>query len=172
MARGLIDNDSAYRWVSANALELRLSCTNHRYQVLHVLVFPLQGRVYDVLREVLDAACRQPPPKGIAQSPQSRAMYGVDIMFKWDMDEKGEMDLFWTRFCVSRVQCKTVVINTFRPRQNGRQFPYDIFKCIFLNENVRIAMKIPLKFVLKGPINDIPALVQVRRQAITWTNAG
>ena len=27
-------------------------------------------------------------------------------------------------------------VNTLRPRQNGRYFPDDIFKCIFLNENV------------------------------------
>ena len=27
-------------------------------------------------------------------------------------------------------------INTLRPRQNGRHFPDDIFKCIFLNENI------------------------------------
>ena len=27
-------------------------------------------------------------------------------------------------------------INTLRPRQNGRQFPDDIFKYIFLRENV------------------------------------
>ena len=26
--------------------------------------------------------------------------------------------------------------NTLRPRQSGRNFPDDIFKCIFLNENV------------------------------------
>ena len=34
-----------------------------------------------------------------------------------------------------------------------------IFKCIFLNENVGISIKISLKFVPKGPINDITALV-------------
>ena len=27
-------------------------------------------------------------------------------------------------------------LNTLKPRQNGRHFPDDIFKCIFLNENV------------------------------------
>ena len=32
--------------------------------------------------------------------------------------------------------------NTLKPRQYGRQFPDDIFKCIFLNENVRIAIDI------------------------------
>ena len=35
----------------------------------------------------------------------------------------------------------------------------DTSKRIFLNENVRITIKISLKFVPKGPINDIPALV-------------
>ena len=31
-------------------------------------------------------------------------------------------------------------INTLRPRQDGRHFPDDIFKCIFLNENARILL--------------------------------
>ena len=52
-------------------------------------------------------------------------------------------------------------INILRPIQNGRHFPDDIFKCIFLNENVWISIKISLKFVPKGPINNIPALVQI-----------
>ena len=30
----------------------------------------------------------------------------------------------------------------------------DIFKCIFLNENYRIPMQIPLKFVPRSPINN------------------
>ena len=50
--------------------------------------------------------------------------------------------------------------NTLRPRQNGRHFADDIFKCIFLNENVWIPIKISLKFVPKGQINNIPTLVQ------------
>ena len=54
-----------------------------------------------------------------------------------------------------------VGINTFRLRQNGRHFTDKIFKCIFLNENVWISLKFSLKFVPKGPINNIPALVQI-----------
>ena len=53
----------------------------------------------------------------------------------------------------------TCIINTLRPRQNGRHFADDTFKYIFLNGNVIISAKISLKFVLKGPINNIPALV-------------
>ena len=37
----------------------------------------------------------------------------------------------------------------------------DIFKRIFFNENVSIFIKISLKFVPKGPINNILALVQI-----------
>ena len=52
-------------------------------------------------------------------------------------------------------------INTLRPRQNGHHFLDDIFKCIFLNENVSISIMISLKFVPRGQINNIPALVQI-----------
>ena len=54
-----------------------------------------------------------------------------------------------------------VWVNTMRPRQNGRRFADDTFKCISLNENVRISIKISLKFVPKGPINNNLALVQI-----------
>ena len=53
------------------------------------------------------------------------------------------------------------MLNILRPRKNGRHFPDDIFKCIFLNENVLILNKISLKFVPKGQINNITALVQI-----------
>ena len=59
-------------------------------------------------------------------------------------------------------------INALRPRQNGRRFADDTFKRIFLNENVRITIKISLKFVLKGTINNIPALVQI----MAWRRLG
>ena len=51
--------------------------------------------------------------------------------------------------------------NTLRPRQDGRHFSDGIFKCVFLNGNVLISIKISLKFVPKGPINNMPALVQI-----------
>ena len=60
-----------------------------------------------------------------------------------------------------------VLINTLRPRQNCRHFT-DIFKRIFLNENIWISLKILLKFVPKVPINNIPALVQI----MAWRRPG
>ena len=52
-------------------------------------------------------------------------------------------------------------INISRIRQNGCHFAGDSFKCVFLNEDVWISIKISLKFVPKGPINNIPALFQI-----------
>ena len=61
-----------------------------------------------------------------------------------------------------------LIVNTLRPGQNGRHFADDIFKCIFLNENVWIPIKISLKFVPKGWINNIPAMVQI----MAWRRPG
>ena len=55
----------------------------------------------------------------------------------------------------------SVSLNTLRPRQNGRHFTDDTFKHMLLNENVRVSMKMSLKFVPKGLINNIPAMVQI-----------
>ena len=60
------------------------------------------------------------------------------------------------------------VVYTLRPRQNGRHFADDIFKYIFLNKNVRIMIKISLKFVHQGQINNIPSLVQI----MAWCRPG
>ena len=38
---------------------------------------------------------------------------------------------------------------------------WDIFRCIFLNEKFCILIESSLKFVPKGPIDNIPALVQI-----------
>ena len=55
-------------------------------------------------------------------------------------------------------------INTLRPQPNGRNFPNDIFKCTFFNENVWISINVSLKFAPNVPISNIPALVQT----MTW----
>ena len=60
------------------------------------------------------------------------------------------------------------LINTLRPRQNGRHFADDTFKPIFLNENIRISIKISLKFVPKVPISNVPAMVQI----MAWHRPG
>ena len=59
-------------------------------------------------------------------------------------------------------------VNSLRPRKNGRLFADDTFKRIFLNENITILTKNSLKFVPKGLINNIPALVLI----MAWRRPG
>ena len=67
------------------------------------------------------------------------------------------------------ISCPHIMgLNTLRARQNCRHFADDIFKRIFLNENVWISLKIWLNFVSKVPINNIPAMVQI----MVWRRSG
>ena len=68
---------------------------------------------------------------------------------------------FWLNFSQAS-------LNTLRPRWNEQDFADDIFKRIFFNENDWISIKISPKFVPKGPINNIPALVQI----MAWRHSG
>ena len=76
----------------------------------------------------------------------------------------------WLHF-VSSTLIRSVIyicVNILRPRQNGRHFADDTFKRIFLNDNVRLSIKISLNFVPNGPIINIPALVQI----MAWRRLG
>ena len=63
---------------------------------------------------------------------------------------------------------KMQLLNTLRPKQNNRHFADDIFKCIFLNENVWISINISLKFIPKFLIDNISSLVQI----MAWRRPG
>ena len=69
---------------------------------------------------------------------------------------------------ITRLEMLVLRINTLGPSLNGRHFADDIFKCIFLNENVWISIEISLKFVRKGSINNIPASVLI----MAWRRPG
>ena len=58
--------------------------------------------------------------------------------------------------------------NSSAPRQKGRQFRSDVFKCIFVNENVWIVLKMSLTFAPEVRINNIPALVHI----MAWRRLG
>ena len=69
-----------------------------------------------------------------------------------------------TRVIIRLSQCQwsdpgeCVWFNTLKPRQNCRHFTDDIFKCILLNENGWISLKISLKLVHKVRISNIQHL--------------
>ena len=59
-------------------------------------------------------------------------------------------------------------INPLRLRQDGHHFADGIFKSISFNEKVKVLIQISQKFVLKGPIHNKPALVQI----MAWLHTG
>ena len=97
------------------------------------------------------------------------------IMAKWIMAWLRWRAIEWcavTYFFLEREIHRTMnvlwFVNTLRPRQNGRHFADDTFKRIFINENVKFSINISMKFVPKGLINNIPALVQI----MAWRRPG
>ena len=58
--------------------------------------------------------------------------------------------------------------NTLRPIHNGRHIADNIYKSIFLNENIWISIKISQNFVPKSRFYNIPALVQI----MAWRRRG
>ena len=79
-------------------------------------------------------------------------------------------------YCVYSVRAKwnldgvfiTKYFNSLRSRRDRRHFADDIFKCVFLNENGWISLRISLKFVPTVRINNIPSLVQI----MAWRRPG
>ena len=59
------------------------------------------------------------------------------------------------------------MINSSPPRQNGRHFADNIFKCIFVNEKFCISIQISMKFAPMGPI-DNQVQVQVEVHVLYW----
>ena len=77
----------------------------------------------------------------------------------------------WRTWCTqvgNTIVLAFAIFHTWRLMQNGGHFPDDILKWIFFNENGWMLVKISLKFVAKGPINNIPALVQI----MAWRRPG
>ena len=72
------------------------------------------------------------------------------------------MDERWKSGQVNRWMQVTRIairVHSSPPRQNGRYFPDDIFRWIFMNENYCILIRISLKLVPKVPIDNNPVLV-------------
>ena len=69
---------------------------------------------------------------------------------------------------ISAILFRSQYVNILWPKQNGRHFADDTFKSIFFNQNVWIPIKISPKFVPKGRIHNIPALVQI----MAWRRPG
>ena len=100
-------------------------------------------------------------------------------LYSFLVDGKGSFSLHTTNTAYDRIrshgigQCFRLItvssrVNSFLPGQIGRHFADDIFKRLLMNEKLCISIRISLKFVPKGPIDNKSALVQV----MAWCRTG
>ena len=87
------------------------------------------------------AALQEPPSMGVISC--------LTKSYQWDM-------LFWQPLL--GWLSWHFINNSSPPGQNGHHFADDIFRCIFVNEKFCILIRISLKFVSKGLIDNNPAL--------------
>ena len=66
-----------------------------------------------------------------------------------------------THFTKFQLMVILTLINSSPPWQNGRHFADDIIVCTLMNENFSILIRISMRFVPKGLINNYSALVQI-----------
>ena len=90
---------------------------------------------------------------GLSIGLLARSWYAICI--QWDFQPEVKVST------VDRMGNTVTFLTHLGQEKNGCHFAEDIFKCIFLNENRWITLKISLKFVPKVRINNISALVQI-----------
>ncbi|VIO93236.1 protein KIAA0153, putative [Brugia malayi] len=59
----------------------------------------IQEKINEVIKDVIKTVSKEKAPRGIVPNAQSRAMYGMDIMLKWDSD-----DFATRKICVSFIE--------------------------------------------------------------------
>ena len=165
-----IGKENAYRW--SKVLHESVAWNLLRYVILRV--HPIIMRSHELHgisnHRQLDCLSKsyvtRPSVHGIPSYPAHMNICYKSLKPKHNLKTR-------TRECRSNVFWQIAfwhfnTVNTLMPKQSGRHFADDIFKCIFLNENVYISLNISLKFVLKVPIDNNPALVQI----MTWRQPG
>ena len=76
------DTSGANRCVSCPC-----NCVSSQYVIF-------QGKIFGMFKELFSAAVELAPPRGMGAAPQSRAMYAIDLMLKWDYNDKSESSLY------------------------------------------------------------------------------
>ncbi|XP_044746437.1 tubulin--tyrosine ligase-like protein 12 [Coccinella septempunctata] len=62
----------------------------------------IENKITSMLKQILEKATSCEPPCGIAESPQSRALYAADIILEWDKNFKMQpkiLEINWTPDC-------------------------------------------------------------------------
>ena len=124
-----------------------------------IFVYTIQGTCHHIVR--------LPQFESIDKEYGQMSLTNLQGTMMWPQDKSQQNRVLACKYTVGNYVCYWD-INSSSPRQNGRHFTYDIFKCIFVNEKFCILIRISPKFVPKGPIDNKSASVQV----MAWCRTG
>ena len=80
------------------------------------------------------------------------------VWYKFSTNFNYKSFAIWKCF-ISQSLSESYHFNTLRPIQNGRCFADDTFKRVFMNKKLCILIRISMKFVFKGPIDNKSSLI-------------
>lgn len=90
----------------------------------------IEDQTFKMIRKVFEGASIQEPPRGIAHNPQSRSMYGVDVMLDWDLIEDGSKK-------IKPVICEfNYMPDCLRTCELYPSFFNEVFNALFVKEGV------------------------------------
>ncbi|KAM3719857.1 Tubulin--tyrosine ligase-like protein [Dirofilaria immitis] len=90
----------------------------------------IQEKINGIIKKVFESVSREGPPRGIVPNGQSRAMYGLDLMLKWDSD-----DLATRKICISFIE-GNFMPDCDRACKFYANFADTAFKALFTDENI------------------------------------
>ncbi|ESO84257.1 hypothetical protein LOTGIDRAFT_205898 [Lottia gigantea] len=88
----------------------------------------IQKDVFKMMRELFEAGSNSPAPRGIQPSPQSKAMYALDMMLSWEVNEQGE------KYVQPQICEVNYAPDCDRACLYHPFFINDVFSVLFLNE--------------------------------------
>ena len=150
-------------WVISSKIVLRwmsLDLTDDKSTVLQVMTWCCQAT---------SLYLSQNWPRSLLLVGVTRLQWGNMQVMTWCCQATSHyLSQYWPRSLLPHGVTRPQRVNSLRLRQNRCHFADDVFQCNFWNEKFWIPIKISLKFVPKGPINNIPALVQI----MAWCRTG
>ncbi|XP_059147124.1 tubulin--tyrosine ligase-like protein 12 [Physella acuta] len=88
----------------------------------------VQTKILQMFKELFEAATSEPAPCGIAPSPQSRAMYAVDLMLEWETTAAGDQTIE-PKICEVNFSPDCARACKYHP-----SFVNDVFSVLFLGD--------------------------------------
>lgn len=96
----------------------------------------VEGTIFDMIKEVFACAVAKNPPEGLGHSPQSRALYAIDLMLAWEPETNASVESIDTNS--RKMQPKICEVNFMPDCERACKYhPFfynEVFSTLFLDE--------------------------------------